>query len=137
MPDTCRWCPTRRSCRWWCRQWSRRSGRRTRCHGRCHGLLNARGPSVPSLDFSLPGAGCGLGWTCSVPGSLTRGLGLIGAIQTPLTPPPPHPSVSQRLLSYIATGWTDDALPVIWRQPQCTLYCIVCTVQLPSSSSLL
>ena len=49
---------------------------------------------MPSLDFSLPGAGCGLHWTCSMPGSLPKGLDLIGAIQNPPTPPPPHPSVS-------------------------------------------
>ena len=90
---------------------------------------HARGPSVPSLDFSLPGAGCGLDWTCWVPGSLTRGLGLIGAIQTPLTPPPPHPSVSQRLLSYIATA--GRMVPAAYMRAAATLYstALHCTAQ--------
>ena len=41
------------------------------------------GAMAGAMGFSMPGAGCGLRWTCSVPGSLTRGLDLIGAIHIP------------------------------------------------------
>ena len=63
------------------------------------------------LDFLMP-EDTGLSharryWTCSMPGSLPKGLDLIGG-HPELLPllPPPHPSVSQRFLSYIMTGWT-------------------------------
>ena len=71
------------------------------------------GALAGAMGFSLPGAGCGLRWTCSVPGSLPRGLDLIGAIQTHLTPPPPHPSVPHAFPLH-RDYWIAGAWLVIW-----------------------
>ena len=61
--------------------------------GALAGLLIAGGRLRPALDLLDARI-------------LAKRSGLDRSLQTPLTPPPPHPSVSQRLLSYITTGWT-------------------------------
>jgi len=104
--------------------------------GALAGLLIARGRLRPGLD--LLGARI-----------LDQRSGLDRCHPTPLTPPPPHSSVSQRLLSYIATagrmvpaaymGGTALHCTALYSTAQhCTaLHCTALhsTVQPPSSSS--
>ena len=77
--------------------------------------------------------GHGLRWTCGAR-ILDQRTGLAVVPSKPLPSPPPPPPASHTSSSppsTSATGWTDGARPLIWRQPQCTLYCAVCIVQPP------
>ena len=113
------------------------------------GVIAEMGFSVPllGLAFLVPGASACAGLV--VPGALPKGLdfavarildqrtGLSVVPSKPLPSPPPPPPASHTSSSppsTSATDWTDGAQPLIWRQPQCTLYCAVCALYSPSSS---